>query len=407
VADLVSAYALAYPGVRFRLRIDGRSVLQTSGQGNLRDVALKVHGAEVARSLLALSDEPDEGPIRVSGLISPPQISRASRGDIRIFVNRRWIQSRRLTYAVEEAYQGLLTVGRHPIAIINLTAPYEDVDVNVHPTKAEVRFRDERAVFTAVQRSVRRTLLAEAPIPAMAPVAVEAGAGEVAPLTFTTPARTPHVAPAPAAKLVADGGHTDPSPPVLSAKIPLLRAVGQVSNTYIITEGPDGMYLIDQHAAHERVLYEQVRAARERQSVEVQGLLAAVVVEVSPTQAARLAEDSGSLRAFGFDIEAFGDRTWLLRAVPAVMAGRDPAASLRGFLDLLERPDGPRERDDRIAATIACHAAVRAGKVMTPDEMRELVHRLEGCEMPRTCPHGRPTMIHLSQSVLEREFRRR
>lgn len=401
---LLNAYALAYPEVRFRLRIDGRTVLQTSGQGDLREAAAEVHGAAVASASLMVVADADASGIAVRGLLSPPHVSRASRSEIHIFVNRRWVQSRSLTFAIEEAYQGLLTVGRHPIAALTVTLPVADVDVNVHPSKAEVRFRDERAVFAAVQRAVRQTLMTAAPIPALSVVGGEKSLAEIEVQPVSMPdrlARPPAVQPA-TAKSTAG-----PSQPAFVARMPVLRPVGQVASTYIIAEGPDGMYLIDQHAAHERVLYEQVRAARQHQAVETQGLLEPVTVDLSPAQAMRLRDEEAALAPFGFDIELFGDRTWLLRAVPAVLAGRDPAAGLREFLDLLERPDSPRERDDRIAATIACHAAVRAGKVLSQEEMRELVQLLETTEMPHTCPHGRPTMIHLSQATLEREFRRR
>lgn len=405
LTTIVSAYALAYPEVRFRLRLDGRTVLQTSGHGDLREAAAEVYSVDVAGEMLAVEDGPDtDAAIAVTGLISPPHRSRATRNEMYLFVNRRWIQSRSLTFAIEEAYQGLLTVGRHPIAVIALTLPVEDVDVNVHPAKAEVRFRDDRAVFAAVQRAVRRTLLASAPIPALSAVSVDRPAtGEPRQAVSPSPPPTRLSTLQP----LASTSQPQPTQPALAAKVPVLRPVGQVANTYIITEGPDGMYLIDQHAAHERVLFEHVRAARRRRAVEIQGLLEAMVVELSPAQATRLRDEEAALAEFGFGLEPFGDRTWLLRAVPAVLAGRDPAAGLREFLDLLERPDSPRDRDDRIAATIACHAAVRAGKILTPAEMRELVQLLEATEMPRTCPHGRPTMIHLSQAALEREFRRR
>jgi DNA mismatch repair protein MutL len=412
LTELVGAYALAYPEVRFGLRLDNRTALQTTGQGSLREAALEVHGVEIAQAMLPVQPaEAPPGDVVVRGIAGPPHVSRSSRGGIHLFVNRRWIQSRSLTFAVEEAYAGLLTVGRHPIAAIDITLPYDAVDVNVHPTKAEVRFRDDRAVFAAVQRAVRRTLIAESPIPGLSQVAEAAnGSHPIAPAAPGGLLERIAASPLPARPAVAARVEPPPQEQVqteFSSKLPMLRPLGQVSNTYIITEGPDGMYLIDQHAAHERVLFERVKTQRERQAVEVQGLLETVAVDLTPAQAARLEEDGADLRRCGFDIEVFGDRTWLLRAVPAVMAGRDPAAGLRSFLDLLERPDGPREREDRIAATIACHAAVRAGKVMTQDEMRELVHLLEATEMPRTCPHGRPTIIHLSQSALEREFHRR
>ena len=171
IAAVVSHYALAYPEVRFSLTLDGRQSFGTPGTGDLRDAVAAVYGLETAAEMLAV--EPAEGALRVDGLAGPPSLSRASRGYISLFVNRRWIQNRRLAFAVEQAYQGMLMTGRHPLAVLNIACPYEDVDVNVHPTKAEVRFQDESAVFAAVQRAVRAALVARTPVPAG--VSAEAG----------------------------------------------------------------------------------------------------------------------------------------------------------------------------------------------------------------------------------------
>ena len=173
IASLVSQYALAYPEVRFSLRLDGRQALLTSGSGQLADAVASVYSADVAAAMLPMRWPADDerAAISVSGLTSPPHISRASRGYVSLFVNRRWVQNRRLTFAVEEAYSGLLPTGRHPIAIVDLRLPYEEVDVNVHPTKAEVRFRQEKEAFAAVQRAVRQALLEQAPVPSVPPSA--------------------------------------------------------------------------------------------------------------------------------------------------------------------------------------------------------------------------------------------
>ncbi|MBI2914097.1 MAG: DNA mismatch repair endonuclease MutL, partial [Chloroflexi bacterium] len=267
---VVTHYALAYPEVRFSLSLDGRQTLSTPGSGDRRDAVAAVYGAELAAAMLPVGagrgntgplaeacPEPVErvgGLISVEGLIAPPHISRAGRGYVSLFVNRRWIQSRRLTYAVEEAYQGMLMSGRHPVAVLHLRVPYEDVDVNVHPTKAEVRFRDESAVFAAVQRAVRPALTEGSPVPRASGVAAP-------PLTLAPQATTPPLWQHAVSLARRDTGHEtrDTSgqrqPPTPAQALPVLRVIGQFGSTYVIAEGPDGMYLIDQHAAHERVLY--------------------------------------------------------------------------------------------------------------------------------------------------------
>ncbi len=422
VASAVQPYAVAYPGIRFSLSVDGRQVLQTTGSGDLRDAAARVLGANTATVLLDIEDvaaKHDSG-IRVTGLVSPPSLNRATRSGISIFVNHRWVQPRRLTVAVEQAYDTLLMSGRHPVAMVMIDLPPSDVDVNVHPTKAEVRFLDERAVFGAIMKSVRQTLVGFAPVPSFDPAerlfsrgpyrdamlqsaAVAAAGG--APVIFgeMEPSQAPLWQ-----SLLRPSEHDGSAPriPADAPRMPLLRVVGQTGGTYVVAEGPTGMYLIDQHAAHERVLYERINAQRQTSGIEVQGLLTPVSLELSPQQAAAYAGYRLMLAEQGFDVEPFGERTLLVRSVPAVLAQHDVGRMLQAMLEVLA-DERETPTDDRLVKTLACHGSVRAGKAMAMEEMRELVLLLEGCEAPRTCPHGRPTMVHLSTASLEREFHRR
>jgi DNA mismatch repair protein MutL len=397
VAQVVSHIALAYPQVRMSLTVDGRRTFDTTGSGNPRDAAARVFGVAAATRLLEIPAS-REHMVRVSGLVSPPDLSRPARTGICIFVNGRWIQSRRLVYAVESAYETLLGSGRHPLAVVDLRVPPEDLDVNIHPTKAEVRFRDERAVFGAVQQSVRRAVVAGAPVPALntAPTGDSPGPagedGEALPLWQQEPFE--HTV----------AGDARPRPDERPA-VPVLRVIGQMGTTYIIAEGPDGMYLIDQHAAHERVLYERILDRQGSADPEIQGLLTPAIVETTPAQEAILSGTTETLRGLGFDLEPFGAGALAVRAVPAVLAGRDAARAVYELLDALAAPEDTPVAD-RAPMTLACHAAVRAGMTLSLEEMRGLIRELERCKAPRTCPHGRPTMMHLSASALDREFRR-
>jgi DNA mismatch repair protein MutL len=408
IVAVVSHYALAYPEVRFSLLLDGRQGLQTAGSGDLRDAAAAVYGVDVAAAMLPVSGS--HGEIAVEGLAGPPHVSRSSRGDISLFVNRRWIQNRRLAFAVEEAYQGMLMVGRHPIAVLNIRIPLGEVDVNVHPTKAEVRFRDESAAFSAVQRAVREALVGSAPVPSAAP----AGSAGAPDLDLAAPAWAPPLWEH-ARRLEASGPATGASPgdkaaaPTPAQALPVLRVIGQFGATYIIAEGPDGMYLIDQHAAHERVLYERFWQERQRRQPQVQGFLQPLTIDLSARQRALLREQEEALRAHGFEIEPFGDGACLVRSVPQPLAlpGKgDVREAIGRFLDLLLEEDEGDHRD-RVAMSLACHGAIRAGKVLSLDEMRELARQLEETESPHTCPHGRPTMLHMSADLLARQFGRR
>lgn len=401
ISTAVGRYALAFPGVRFRLVTDGRQAFQTPGSGHLRDAVAAVHGLEMAAAMLTV--EPGEGPVRVSGLAGPPSLGRASRSYISLFINHRWIQNRRLVFAVEDAYRGMLMSGRHPVAVLNIDLPSSEVDVNVHPTKAEVRFRDEGAVFTAVQRAVRSAIIEHAPVPAGAWTPPATGPD----LTLSRPAWTPPLWEAgirrgedPVTRAVQS---TSPTP---TAALPVLRVIGQFGNIYVIAEGPDGMYLIDQHAAHERVLYERFAADRLNQSPRVQGLLDPLILEPPTHHRALVGEESEALRAHGFDVEAFGDASIVLRALPEDLASGDVRANVYRFFDHMlegERVDGR----DRVAMSLACHGAIRAGKSLSLDEMRELIRQLEATETPNTCPHGRPTMVSMSADLLARGFGRR
>ncbi len=328
-------------------------------------------------------------------MVGSPAISRCSRDYLSFFVNRRWISSRLLAWAVEEAYHGLLMQGKHPVTIINISLSPEEVDVNIHPTKSEVKFQNERLVFSAVQKAVRRALIELAPAPKIEEVATTYGAPPAPSQPLWTPARA---------------GHHPTSPPPVSQQapafpLPALRLLGQLASSYIIAEGPDGLYLIDQHAAHERILFEKIKHQLSYQQIEVQGLLEPVTLEVNPRQDEVLKAHYENLTEFGFSIEPFGDRTYLVRAVPALLHQKDWAGVLR---ELWDSPSGEAQGDwtEKLAISIACHSAVRAGQVLTDDEMRELIRQLEQAALPNTCPHGRPTMIHLSSGQLEREFGR-
>ena len=413
VRTLVTHYALAYPEVRFRLSVDRSQSFVTTGSGDLREVVASVYGLDVAQAMLEISaesaDDPRDGHA-VTGMTSPPSLDRANRGRISFFVNRRWVQSRLLGYSLEQAYHGFLRERRHPLAVVNLTLPHEDVDVNVHPAKTEVRFRREGQVFAALQQAVRRTLTAHSPVPEVSRIdAAQARHGGESRKRAFWP-----VEPFAAATSGDTAGSPEPGParaatgPLLPKKaLPALRVLGQVQATYIAAEGPDGIYLIDQHAAHERVVFENVRARVTSSAPEVQSLLEPATVELDAEQAELLVTRQELISGLGFEVEPFGSLTYLVRAVPGLLADRDPAQALPDVLDSMAEGGGFESWEERGAYSIACHTAIRAGKTLSHQEMTELTRQLERCEQPNTCPHGRPTMIHLSSGQLEREFGRR
>jgi DNA mismatch repair protein MutL len=404
VLTLVTRYALAYPHVRFQLTQEARPAFASSGSGDRREVLSAVFGLDVAREMIALPKVEGRG-VQVDGFISPPAVSRSNRREVTLFVNGRWIQDASLTAAVVQAYQGLLMVGRYPIAALFVTVPPETVDVNVHPAKAEIRFREPEAVFATVQRAVRATLLNQAPATDLVPPATwGAGWRESAAARAADPAWA--IAHAAAQEEPPAGSAAQAS--LSAGRLPLLRSIGQVGATYLVAEGPDGLYLIDQHAAHERVLFERLMQLQQTGAAS-QTLLEPVTVELSAAESMVLEGQVEILRRLGFDVDAFGSTAYRVRAVPPLLAHLPAALALRAVIEDFEEDEAPLADavEARVAARVCKRAAVKAGQVLSLAEQEQLVRDLEACAVPRSCPHGRPTMIHLSVDTLERQFGRR
>ena len=407
VQEFVSRYALVFPGIRFRLMVDGRASFTSPGNGVPREALLAVYGPQAAAAMLEVHGEDPETGYQVDGFAGAPSLTRANRTYMTFFVNRRWIQSRMLSFAVEEAYMGLLQVKRYPLAALNISIPYEDVDVNSHPSKREVRFREESRVFSTVQRAVRAVLVADSPVPSLAPPPGSDFPAAVAPSFFPRSAfgGGRNGVGMPGYRGGDSGGPTDAAAPRQPA--PPLRVVGQLKLTYIVAEGAEGMFLVDQHAAHERVLFDRICQKTLEQEPQSQPLLEPAPVELTPAQGDTLETNREALEKYGFQFEPFGDGSYLLRAVPAIFGEGDPAKALLDVLDMTAFEGLVRQKEDVTAASIACHGAIRAGKSLTEPEMVALLEQLEATPNPHTCPHGRPTMVHFSSQHMEREFGRR
>jgi len=398
--ELIGRYAVAYPGIRFLVISEGRTALETTGQGDAREALASVFDLTTARSLIEITPSSDS-PLVVSGFVSPPTIHRATRRDMTFFVNGRWVLDAALGASVLQAYHGLLMVGRFPLGFLRVVIEPADVDVNVHPSKAEVRFRRPDLVVATLQRAVRATLLAQAPV-------VEVDFPRMwtsAPLSL----RMDAPASIDAERGTAYQGSASGAVPRPSGAVPLLRAVGQVGAAYLVAEGPDGLYLIDQHAAHERILFEKLSDARAASSLETQALLDLEPVELSQSQAVTLESLTPALAKIGIEVESFGGGAVRVRTLPALLSDLDPAEAVRTALGEFEEDESPLqgELEARLAARVCKRAAIRAGQILSLAEQERLLRDLEACRSPRTCPHGRPTMIHISVDALERQFGRR
>ena len=385
IKDVVSAFALLHPHVRFQLTIDARSAVSSTGDGDRRRAIGSVHGVSVAAEMLEMIGMP-----LVSGMVSQPRMSRGSRDGIVLAVNGRPISSRPLVYALEDCYQGMLERGRHPIAVIDIGIDPELVDVNVHPAKREVRFREEGAVFSALQRAVRVALGGSQPYQYHS-----AGGAPAALARDPTPQLTLHEATASIA--VAEVG----------ARVAetMLRPIGQVGPGYLVAEGPDGLVLVDQHAAHERVLYNRLLERLRTGRGMSQPLLMPQAVDVEPRLIAAAADHRADLANLGLEYEEFGPRSLRITAVPVEMpAGRATAAVQETLAALADnRGEGAMEK---AAAALACHSAVRFGDTLDLAEQRRLLIDLEAAADAVTCPHGRPTRLLVEWQDLRRHFRR-
>ncbi len=420
---LVTRYALAYADKRFRLAEGGKVSLQTAGDGDRRSILAALYGVDVAKQMLEVTAEEDG--YRLTGFISPASLTRSNRKEITFFINGRWVQEVALNTALLQAYHTLLMVGRYPLTALFLEMNPREVDVNVHPAKAEVRFRDPDRVFSFVQRSVRKALLAYSPVPHVTPSLW--GTARTAPseersslagldwaIGHDEPLGSGDQLSVSSDQLSAGGGAVSAQPSAIRSqqsfeRIPLMRLIGQVGATYLVAEGPDGLYLIDQHAAHERVLFEKLMAQHAMKSIHAQALLTPEVVTLPPAAARLLVEQLPVLSRFGFEVEEFGPNTFRVRAMPILFTGSDPASALRALVEDFEEDETPLQNqvEARLAARVCKRMAVKGGQALSSEEQRALLTDLEACEAPRTCPHGRPTMIHLSVDMLERQFGRR
>ena len=407
ITGLVTRYALAYPHIRWSLEQDGRLIFQTTGSGNQKEILQELYGTQDAKELLPIEYSAQE--ISIKGYVSSLSLSRSHRRDITLFVNGRWVQDTSLTAAVIKAYNTMLMVGRYPVAILFIQLPPNRVDVNVHPSKAEVRFREPDQLFSAIQRGIRRGLLAYAPIPEINTRVLWGRQPSSSDITLQPDQDSAlWVSSSNDESKVVSEELRPESAPLPLEHLPLLRLVGQVASTYLVAEGPDGLYLIDQHAAHERVLFDQLMAQYRASAVPTQALVQPVVVEMSTEKALVLTPQLPVLQKLGFEVEEFGPNAFVVRAVPAIALDADPRAVLNALVEDFEENEEPlgEEVEARIAARVCKRMAVKAGKQLSESEQKNLLLNLEACTSPRTCPHGRPTMIHLSAALLERQFGR-
>jgi DNA mismatch repair protein MutL len=414
--DSVKRLAMARSDVSFTLDHDGRRVLSLQpAEAPARVAELLAH--ELDRHGVGIDCERDG--LRLTGVISLPTFNRGVADQQYLFVNARPVKDRLLVGALRAAYRDLIARDRHPIAALFLDVPLDEVDVNVHPAKTEVRFRDPAAVRGLIVGGLRRALDEEsgrsaAREQAAAPVMWTTSASYDEAANRAEPAGLPEFA----ASVVAEAQVLFDHAPAARAELavepvpsyPLGVARGQVAATYIVAEAQDGLVIVDQHAAHERLVLERMRAAREGGAVARQALLIPEVVDLEEPDCDRLEAAAAELAEMGLDIERFGPTAMLVRAVPAALGKTDAAGLLADLSAEIAELGGPlslRDKLDHVAATIACHGSVRAGRVLSVAEMNALLREMEVTPRSGQCNHGRPTWVKLGHSEIEKLFGRK
>ena len=404
ITELISRFALFYSDIRFQLTQEGRLIFSSFGNGNRREILSKLFDLESAHKFLDI--EFQDIFIKINGFTSPLNLTYANRKQIFCFINGRLVSDPTLTAAIIRAYHGYLMVGRFPATILFIEISPEEIDVNVHPTKEEIRFRDSGHIFSVIHTAVRRTLSAFLPLPDL-PLPIWNSHGDSERIIDpgwefvkteshqeTSPIPTDDVSPQQRENLVI-------------GKVPILRLIGQLGRTYIAAEGPDGLYLIDQHAAHERILYERIRN-QPQTGIISQFLLNPETLQIPSHLNEVFDLQRPILERIGFKFEEFGPDTIRIIALPVVIQKMNPSEAVLGALEAYEHQDGlvDGEKDKRIILRICKKAAIKGGQILSSQEQEQLIRDLENCDSPRTCPHGRPTMIHISVDLLERQFGR-
>jgi len=430
LTNLVTHYALAHPEIAFTFVNNGRDVVRAVAAKDLRERAYQIFGETFLENLLAV-DGGDASFARVTGFVSAPRDRRTSRDSQYLFVNRRFVRDRMIGRSLSEGYRSILPHGVYPAALLFIETPLEEVDVNVHPAKTEVRFRRPDAVADAVRDAVR-SALSSVGFVEPEPQITQIPQIQTASAAFASTPPQPRIefAPLPTGDEIARDieemirsssvSSVSALPPIDSAQklvrevtpenLPAnIRPLGQLEESFIIATDDEGLLLIDQHVAHERVLFDKYRALESERRVESQQLLVPETFDLTPAQAAVFDQLAPELEVYGFELMRLSGRTVAIRAVPADL----PAGEARNMLnELLETVDAEKKSTaretlrDEIAASLACHAAIKVNMSLTPEKMRWLIDRLLQTSSPTTCPHGRPVILRLGMRDILKGFHR-
>ena len=407
ILRLINHFCVTHPKIRFKLTIDEKQKINTIGNGELIHTIAKILSQNLANELIPVDFTDND--FKISGYISPPHISRTNRSNILYSVNKRIVKDKLITMALEQAYRGFLTVGRFPITVLDLSTNPSKVDINVHPRKDEVRFMNENEVFSFIQRSVRETLVEKHPVPNTFNSTYDTSYPLNSPTTknLFTQKPTDYNQIDPNEQKFFDFDNNNGQNTLQNTNFPILRAIGQIDSTYIIAEGENGMYILDQHACHEKINYEKIIESIGSNMMDMQLLMEPYLIDISTLKTKFLTKKLESLNANGVSIDQLDDQTIMLKGVPATISNtklnefiKDIESFIESELDI----DDALGTMSAIAASIACHSSIRAGDTIDINEMNLLLRGLENCIEPFHCPHGRPTIQNINIQQLNRMF---
>jgi len=434
IVDIVEKLALTNTGISIKLTVNNKVVLHTPGNGDLLSVILCIYGKNIAKAMLPLDYSNDI--ITIDGYIGKPEIAKGNSTYMTFSVNKRYIKNRMMAEAMKQAYKTLLMNNRYPFSVINIDIKSDMLDVNVHPTKQEVKFSDDRAIFNTLYIAVKNCLnssklifegledteapkedtpkeyqntrLDTATLFESKPV-YKTEKENYDQLSFEKNDTAPRIesfqkqfdyerkTEAEEVNEVQDG----------KTQTLAINIIGQLFGTYVLGQQDDTFYLIDQHAAHERIMFEYIKEKYNTKSISMQQLMMPIVIELSPAEKILYEENSLIFHNLGFEIEWFGENTIAIRAIPIIMGEPCNGEFFSNILDSLKEPKGSEASPiEKIIKSMACKNAIKAGDSITPEETRELIEKLMKTNQPFTCPHGRPTIITMSRYELEKKFKR-
>ena len=408
ITSLVQQFILSHPGISFELIQNNSKKFFSVGNGDLRDAVSSVYGDETSSEMLEIISDPNQE-IKITGLIGSVFQHRQNRNGISLYINGRMVQNKSLSFSLEQAYHDHIPKKKFPIGVINIQVPFDEIDVNIHPAKTEVRLINENQIFSLLQRSVRKTLNSDSLVKRV-PVfqnnislsTQNSDPSEFWPIPKSNDNNLNYF------ENISSTNDLRGSESSLKEILDSLLVIGQISLTYIVCEGNNGLYLVDQHAAHERILFESILSRNLNEDVEIQRFLDPFVLEVDDFQREFLEENLESITSLGYLVEEFGTNSMILRGVPKIISTKDPVDSFVEIINndsrkLINIPSS----FEKIVATIACHGSVRAGDKLAISQMQDLIDQLKFAENSNNCPHGRPTVLNFDTKTIETYFGRR